>query len=200
MSCVLWSGHGYRKQTYAFGECSSLKASGVGDQAQWREGLWVFMAVFVVFYIIGVWGCGPSFPRFLLCSFLRLLLPLNKAMPEHSSVWGWWDIVANGPPRPGCRACREWTFRIFYRSGPSESSLLAPSPFKMEGRQMVLVFHSTLWLKSWCWAGLALCFLAACSSKHSSNRDMERLFGDASGGRGLCLAPLQKEAKKNDYT
>lgn len=82
-----------------------------------------------------------------------------------------------------------------YRSGPSESSLLAPSPFKMEGRQMILIFPSTLWLKGWCWAGLALCFLADCSSKHSSNRDMERLFGDAGGGRGLWLLYKKKQRK-----
>lgn len=45
--CVLWSGHGYRKQTYAFGECNSLKASGVLETKHNEErdygSLWWFL-------------------------------------------------------------------------------------------------------------------------------------------------------------
>jgi len=67
------------------------------------------------------------------------------------------------------------------------------------GKADGFVFPSAIWWKGWCLTALGLCcFLAASSSEHPSNRDVERLSSDASGarGRGLTLALLQKEAKK----
>lgn len=75
----------------------------------------------------------------VLCSFLRLLLPLTK--PCQHTLWcgaggtSWPMDHPDQGVKPAGVKCGK-----VYRGRPSESSLLAPSPFKMEGRQMVLIF------------------------------------------------------------